>query len=82
MPRKAATPEMVDHPAHYNRGGIECIDAIEAMLGPEGFVAWLRGTIVKYQWRLGHKGNSAEDAAKADWYSTRLAAALKGKANG
>lgn len=69
--------EQVNHPAHYNQGGIECIDAIEAALGPDGFVAWLRGTIIKYHWRLGHKDAAAQDAAKADWYSKRLVAALQ-----
>jgi hypothetical protein len=69
--------EQVDHPAHYTHGAIECIDAIEAALGPDGFVAWLRGTIIKYQWRLGHKDAPAQDAAKAEWYSRRLTAALQ-----
>lgn len=68
--------EQVDHPAHYTHGSIECIDAIEAALGPDGFVAWLRGTIIKYQWRLGHKDAASQDAAKADWYSRRLVKAL------
>lgn len=75
--RKPLGTEQVNHPAHYNQGGIECIDAIEAALGPEGFVAWLRGTIIKYQWRLGHKDAAAQDAAKADWYSKRLVDALQ-----
>lgn len=68
----------VDHPAHYNAGGIECIDAIEAALGPDGFIAFLRGQVIKYQWRLGLKDAPAQDAAKAHWYSTRLQAALTG----
>jgi hypothetical protein len=66
----------VNHPAHYTQGGIECIDAIEAALGHEGFVAFLRGQVIKYQWRLGLKDLPAQDAAKAHWYSTRLQSAL------
>lgn len=73
----AAEVDHVNHPPHYNQGGVECIDAIEAALGPEGFVAWLRGTVIKYQWRLGLKDVPAQDAAKAHWYSDRLVAALK-----
>jgi hypothetical protein len=69
--------DMVDHPPHYTQGGVECVDAIEAMLGREGFVAWLRGQVVKYQWRLGLKGDAAEDAAKAAWYGARLVATLE-----
>ncbi len=30
--------DMVNRPSHYNYGDIECIDAIRAMLGEEGFV--------------------------------------------
>ena len=30
----------VNHPSHYTFGGVECIDAIEAELGREGFVAY------------------------------------------
>jgi uncharacterized protein (DUF2164 family) len=67
----------VDHPAHYNQGSIECIDAIEAALGPAGFVAFLRGQVIKYQWRCGLKDAAAQDAAKAHWYSDRLTIALK-----
>lgn len=74
---RRAWSDPVNHPAHYTFGGIECIDAIEAALGPKGFVAFLRGQVIKYQWRLGHKGAAAQDAAKALWYADRLAKALK-----
>ena len=39
--------DMVNHPKHYNESGIECIDALEAMLG-DGFESYLQGNIVKY----------------------------------
>lgn len=64
--------EQIDHPDHYNAGSIECIDAIEAALGREQFIGFLRGQVIKYQWRLGLKGDAATDAGKADWYSARL----------
>lgn len=33
--------ERVNHPAHYNAGGIECIDALEAAtIGLEGIEAF------------------------------------------
>jgi hypothetical protein len=62
----------VNHPAHYNQGGVECIDAIAAALGREGEIAFLRGQVIKYVWRLGLKGPAVEDAAKAAWYLARL----------
>jgi len=62
---------MVSHPPHYNQGGVECIDAIEAALGKEGFKAYIRGNVMKYLWRSEHK-NGTEDLAKAAWYLNRL----------
>ena len=44
--------EKVDHPAHYNAGKIECIDAIEeAVKGLEGDEAFATGNAIKYLWR-------------------------------
>lgn len=63
--------DMVNHPPHYKQGSIECIDAIEAALGPEGFRAYCRGTVIKYAWRAEHKGNPAQDLQKAKWYANR-----------
>lgn len=61
----------VSHPAHYTRGDIECIEAIEAALGPEQFKGYLRGNILKYVWRYPNKGGS-EDLEKARWYLHQL----------
>lgn len=67
----------VERPAHYASGAVECIDAIEAALSTEGFIGFLRGQVIKYQWRVGSKGDAAEDAAKSRWYAARLEAFLK-----
>lgn len=67
----------IDHPQHYTHGGIECIDGIRAALGREGFIAFLRGQVIRYQWRLGHKGPAVEDAGKARWYAAKLEEVLK-----
>ncbi len=66
----------VHHPSHYQGGLIECIDAIEAALGPEGFAAYCRGNVLKYTWRAGRKGDAAQDMAKAEWYANRGGRAL------
>lgn len=63
--------DAVNNPAHYTTGGIECIDAMQAMLSREEFIGYLRGNIFKYQWRYKHK-NGVEDLRKADWYAQRL----------
>lgn len=70
--------DMVNLPPHYTDGDVECIDAIRSALGEAGFVAYCRGQIIKYTWRMGKKGAPAEDAAKAEWY----AKVLKGAAGG
>jgi len=62
--------DMVNHPPHYNKNGIETIDAIESATG-EGFEYYLQGNILKYLWRYRYK-NGAEDLKKARWYLDKL----------
>ena len=62
--------DMVNHPPHYNKAGIETIDAIKAMTDG-GFEYYLQGNIMKYLWRYRYK-NGAEDLKKAQWYLTEL----------
>ena len=69
--KKHGTPDMVNHPPHYNQGNIECIDAIRAMLSPEEFRGYLRGTSLKYRWRYQYK-DGMQDIEKAEWYEKRL----------
>lgn len=68
----------VNHPDHYaaTDNGIECIDAIRAALGRDGFIAFLRGQVIKYSWRLGKKGAAVTDAEKAQWYQAKLVEVL------
>jgi hypothetical protein len=60
----------VNHPPHYTAGDIECIDAIRAALGREGFIAYCRGNVIKYVWRCVHKCG-VEDLKKAKWYQEK-----------
>ncbi len=64
------TVDNVNHPPHYNQGGIECIEAIKAALG-DGFPDYLRGNVIKYLWRYKEKGG-VEDLRKSAWYLDRL----------
>ena len=73
--------DMVNKPPHYNQGGIECIDAIEAMLTHEEFVGYLRGNSLKYRWRFRYK-NGVEDLRKAEWYENKLLEILEEKIDG
>ena len=58
----------IDKPFHYNQAGIECIDYIKQVLGKEGFIAYCRGNVMKYNHRAFYKGNPTEDMAKAEQY--------------
>lgn len=61
----------VNSPTHYTTGGIECFDAMQAMLTREEMIGYLRGNSFKYRWRFRHKGG-AEDLRKAEWYEKKL----------
>lgn len=63
--------EKVDHPAHYNQAGIECIAAIRAALTSEEYEGFCKGNAVKYIWREKYKGGT-EDIKKALWYLNAL----------
>jgi len=69
--------DMVNSPAHYNKAGIETIDALAAMLN-NGFDYYLQGNIVKYLWRYRYK-NGVEDLKKAQWYLNKLIEVYDGK---
>ena len=61
------------NPAHYQKGGVECIEAIEASMSKEAFKGFLNGNCIKYIYRYENK-NGAEDLKKAEWYLLRLIA--------
>lgn len=66
------SPDMVNHPKHYNQGGIECIDALKAAtVGKRGIEAVCVANIIKYCWRYEEK-NGIEDVRKAKFYIERL----------
>lgn len=65
----------VNHPSHYTRGKIECIEFIE-----DQKLDFCSGNAVKYICRAGHKDPSKEvqDLEKATWYLMRKLAVLRG----
>ena len=66
-----AKNDMVDHPPHYNEGGLECIDYIKQQLGDQ-FPSYLEGSIIKYIHRNKYKDANIQDLEKARWYLNRL----------
>nr|DAD70693.1 MAG TPA: nucelotide kinase [Siphoviridae sp. ctKcB20] len=71
--------DMVNHPSHYNQGGIECIDALKAAtVSKTGIEAVCTANAIKYLWRYEEK-NGIEDVKKARWYIDRLIKELEEK---
>ena len=64
--------DSVNSPKHYNTGGIECIEAIQASMSKLEFAGYLKGNLSKYIWRYNYKGKPIEDLNKAKWYLERL----------
>lgn len=54
---------------HYRTGGIECIHAMREALGDEQFIGYLRGTLMRYNWRLGKKDEAGVEAEKMAVYT-------------
>lgn len=57
---------LVNHPAHYNTGRIEIIDAIE-----DWKLGFHLGNAIKYVARSDSKKNKIQDLEKAIWYIRR-----------
>ena len=79
MRQAAQQSDMVNSPPHYNKTGIECIDAIRAATG-DGYEYYLQGNIIKYLWRYRYK-NGTEDLKKAQWYLDKLITEVEGLYN-
>ena len=62
----------VNHPEHYQRGGMEAIDVIEAFDLP-----FHLANVAKYILRAGHKEDALTDAKKARWYLDRYISRLE-----
>ena len=63
----------INHPKHYEGDGkIECIDAMEEAIGPDGVFNFCLGNAFKYIWRCKKKHETPEeDLKKAQWYLKR-----------
>ena len=64
---ESSKPDNVNHPKHYCKGGLECIQVIKAQLTPEQYKGYLYGNVLKYMWRWTDK-NGLEDLRKAAHY--------------
>lgn len=71
--------DVINHPSHYTKGSIECIDAIDsATAGKTGIEAVAVANVIKYLWRYEEKGG-LESVRKAKWYLNKLISELESK---
>ena len=61
----------VNHPSHYNKGNIECIDAMVSAYGKDTVSDFCICNAFKYIWRYKYK-NGIEDLKKAQWYLNKV----------
>ena len=61
----------VNHPSHYNKGNIECIDAMVSAYGKDIVSDFCICNAFKYIWRYKYK-NGIEDLKKAQWYLNKI----------
>lgn len=70
--KEQAKNDNVNHPQHYNKGGIECFDVIKAFYGQEAFEGFCAGNMLKYAMRYKHKGQALDDLRKIRFYADEL----------
>ena len=64
---ESSKPDNVNHPKHYLKGGLECIQVSKVQLTPEQYKGYIYGNVLKYMWRWPDK-NGLEDLRKAKHY--------------
>ena len=64
---KDMKPDTVNHPAHYTKCSLECIDVMLAVFGRKAVTDFCIINAFKYMWRYEHK-NGLEDLQKAERY--------------
>lgn len=69
------------HDKHYAEMKVQPIDVMQKMLTPEEFSGFLKGNVIKYHMRAGHKQGESiyKDIEKRDRYMAWLQKCLKGE---
>jgi len=77
-PKMHEHEDVVNKPAHYGDGAIECIDYMKDNMDHMMFMGYLEGNAKKYMHRYRYKGKPVEDLRKAQWYLDRLITEMEG----
>lgn len=67
------------HDSHYRNSVLEPILVMQSMFTHEEFIGFLKGNILKYRLRLGHKDDIQKEMDKIQRYEQWLAEAEEGK---
>ena len=70
--------KLVNHPDHYKKWSMECIDEMLMLYGPEAVYNFCICSAHKYRYRVGSKSSIELNMGKADWFM-RKAKELKEK---
>lgn len=71
--------DLVNHPRHYTKGGVECIDALDAaVVGKPPDEAICVANVIKYLWRYEEK-EPLRSLQSARWYLDRLIGKVRDK---
>lgn len=65
--------------SHYQVGTKQPIEIMQEVMTQEEFQGFLRGNVIKYSLRLGHKDAAVKEAAKIEQYAKWLRMTLEGK---
>ena len=69
--------DAINHPSHYTKGNVECIDAIKSSMTGVAFAGYCKGNVMKYIFRYENKGG-IDDLKKAQVYLGWLIEAEEG----
>lgn len=64
---------------HYQVGSKQPIEIMQEVMTPDEFRGYLRGNVIKYALRLGHKDEVSKEAQKIQQYAEWLVKALAGE---
>lgn len=57
---------------HYKTMPLQPWDVMECVLTEQEFIGFLKGNVIKYSMRAGHKGDATMDLEKAKHYRQKL----------
>lgn len=75
--------EYVNHPKHYNTGGVEVIDMMQRIWGDEATIIFCHMNAFKYRMRMGDKPSQSleQEMEKVRWYTNKAIEIINNQKN-